>query len=425
LLHVGTAPVAGQPILFTVAGANSASGSFTTDATGHATFSYPGTNLLGGIDTVTACYDSNANGTCESSEEIATATVNWTAEQILVRAVNISATEGMPLTGVLVATVSDPDTASTASEYSAQIEWGDGSTSSGTIAGGGGSFFVTGNHTYAEEGTYTTKVTVTDIDNPANTSSDGRPATVVDAILAPTGITPPGVSSEAYSVVATFLDTNPLATAADFTATIAWGDGTTSSGTVSGSGSSYTATGSHFYTAITGYFVKVHVADDGGSTVDQTTVVQVLGTPCLTKSIFRWHDSANGGGWSAGMSPNCTTGKVTFVPGSIPDSSVNPGTTVSVGYDFSLPGNKSTVTVVVGTPHAAVFKLRCPSTPTITPFAVLLPSLAYPVSGNSWVPSANPNSPLTYQANFTVPDVCGGGKVLLTDGSLILGVSIF
>ncbi|PYT10450.1 MAG: hypothetical protein DMF51_18390, partial [Acidobacteria bacterium] len=418
-------PVAGKQILFSASGANTAARSGTTDGTGHVSCSYAGTNLLGGTDTVTACYDLDNSGTCDSSEETTTATVLWIGEKIIIRPLPISAAEGMPFTGALVATFSDPDTAATASEYSAVIEWGDGSMSSGTISGGSGSFFVTGDHTYVDEGSYTTKVTVTDIDNSDNTASGSAKATVVDVILIPTGITPPGNSSEAYTVTASFIDTNPLATATDFTATIDWGDSTTSTGTVTGSGISYSVTGSHVYTSTTGFIVKVHVADDGGATVDQTTAVQVLGAPCLSKSVFRWHYSANGGFWSAGMSPDCTTGLVGFAPGSIPNSIANPGTTVNVGYDFSLPGNKSTVTVVVGAPHFAAFSLRCASTPTVTPFAVPLTSQAYTVTGNGWTPNANPKSPLTYQASFTVPNVCGGDKVLLTDGAFFVRVSIF
>jgi hypothetical protein len=423
-LHVGTAPLAGKSILFSVSGANSLSKTVMTDAGGDAILSYPGTNIAGGTDVVTACYDSDNSGTCDAEEQTATATVSWIAEQIIVRATAVFATEGQPFTGVAVATLSDPDTASTASEYSATIAWGDGATSAGTISGGGGSFIVQGSHTYAEEGTYTTTVTVVDVDDTANTASDSNKATVGDAILAPAGITPAGNSSEAYTVAASFIDINPLATAADFTATIDWGDGTTSPGTVNGSGSFYTASGSHFYKVTTGYFVKVHVADDGGSTVDQTTVVQVLGSPCAMKSLWRWHDSANGGNWSGSLSPDCTTGVVKFTPGSVSDAVAGPGTTVTVGYDFSLPGNKSTVTVVYGSPFA-VFELTCLDGTNVTPFAAPLPSQAYAVNNGAWIPSANPNDPLTYQASFTVPDICGGGKVRLTKGTMIFRVSIF
>jgi predicted alpha-1,2-mannosidase len=55
----------------------------------------------------------------------------------------------------------------TADAFTAQIAWGDGSTSQGTIAAGDlGSFTVRGNHTYAVAGYYQPKVTVTDKQGP-------------------------------------------------------------------------------------------------------------------------------------------------------------------------------------------------------------------------------------------------------------------
>ena len=59
----------------------------------------------------------------------------------------------------------DPDPAGTASEYTASIDWNDGSTSAGAIKAathGGTHFEVTGCHTYAAPGTYTVTTTVTD-----------------------------------------------------------------------------------------------------------------------------------------------------------------------------------------------------------------------------------------------------------------------
>ncbi len=47
-----------------------------------------------------------------------------------------------------IAVFEEPDTADTASEFSATIVWGDGTTSSGTINGGNGLFFVTASHSY-------------------------------------------------------------------------------------------------------------------------------------------------------------------------------------------------------------------------------------------------------------------------------------
>jgi hypothetical protein len=96
----------------------------------------------------------------------------------------ISATGGFSFVGVTgtpvsgtVATFTDPDTAATASEYSASIKWGDGNESTGTISGSSGSFSVSGEHTYSSAGSYTITVTITDVDNESNT------ATVTDSAL--------------------------------------------------------------------------------------------------------------------------------------------------------------------------------------------------------------------------------------------------
>jgi hypothetical protein len=77
---------------------------------------------------------------------------------------------------VPVATFTDSDTAAPLSQLSATINWGDGTTPlpAGVIAGSGGSYTVTGTHTYAANGTYgPVVVTITDADASA-------PVTVTD-----------------------------------------------------------------------------------------------------------------------------------------------------------------------------------------------------------------------------------------------------
>jgi hypothetical protein len=83
------------------------------------------------------------------------------------------------------------------------------------------------------------------------------------------------MSALAYSgPVATFTDANPGATTADFTATINWGDGTTSSGTVSGpTGGPFTVSGTHTYPSsgtFNTYTISTSISDDGGSTAATT-----------------------------------------------------------------------------------------------------------------------------------------------------------
>src|ERR1700733_660433 len=72
---------------------------------------------------------------------------------------SFKATPGNALGGT-VATISDPDTSDTANDFRAQIDWGDGSNSPGTVAGANGSFSVTASHAYAGDGTYPISVDV-------------------------------------------------------------------------------------------------------------------------------------------------------------------------------------------------------------------------------------------------------------------------
>jgi hypothetical protein len=78
------------------------------------------------------------------------------------------------------------------------------------------------------------------------------------------------------AVVATFTDPGA---AGSYTATITWGDGLTSTGTIiANGGGSFTVSGSHSYAAEGRYTVSVSIADPGGSTVNVTTISHVART---------------------------------------------------------------------------------------------------------------------------------------------------
>lgn len=68
--------VSGGDILFTVTGANTATGKATTNASGVASFTYSGTAK--GDDTITGCYDVDKNGTCDTGEPLASVNATWT-----------------------------------------------------------------------------------------------------------------------------------------------------------------------------------------------------------------------------------------------------------------------------------------------------------------------------------------------------------
>ncbi len=74
---------------------------------------------------------------------------------------NVSATAGQQFSGQ-VASFTDADPADAPGDYSAQVNWGDGASSPGTVSASGGGFTVAGSHTYASAGSYTISVTIKD-----------------------------------------------------------------------------------------------------------------------------------------------------------------------------------------------------------------------------------------------------------------------
>jgi hypothetical protein len=200
-------------------------------------------------------------------------------EAITATGATFGATEGVTFTGT-VATFTDPDRASTAAEYSATIDWGDGTQPTpGTISGQGGQFTVSGTHTYAEQGTYSVTITITDVDNRNNNATVISRARVSDAQLSSTCATMP-VSTQTYAGrTAMFTDQSSTGTLNDFSATIDWGDGSTSAGTIAGGpgNTPYTVSGTHTYASTGTFLISTTIADVGGSS---TT------TPACSVTIF-------------------------------------------------------------------------------------------------------------------------------------------
>lgn len=184
----------------------------------------------------------------------------------------ISATEGASFSGA-VASFKDPDGSAKASDYSASINWGDGSTSPGTITGSPSKFTVSGSHPYAEEGSFTATVTITDKDGSGNNATVHDKATVADAALKATGVKPSLSGTTASGTVATFTDADPKGAVSDYTASINWGDGTTTTGTVSKGTSGFKVSGSHNYGKSGTFTIKTTIKDAGGSTATATTTI--------------------------------------------------------------------------------------------------------------------------------------------------------
>jgi hypothetical protein len=180
--------------------------------------------------------------------------VGYNARDYLLRAVPSSAVEGQALAaGIQVAIITGPATAQS-TDYTAQVDWGDGETSTATIAAlGTGQFSVraTKPDPYAEEGTYTITVTATGPgDDP--TPSATTTATVANASLRATAVSFFALASTPFTgqVIATLADTGPAEPASGYQVAIDWGDNNaldTSTGQVETSGGGLVVVASHMY----------------------------------------------------------------------------------------------------------------------------------------------------------------------------------
>lgn len=205
----------------------------------------------------------------------ATAQVTSTAHVasgLAVTAVSFSVPEAAPFNGT-VATFSDADTTKTPASFTTSINWGDGTPpTAGTVTGGSGSFTVTGQHTYADEGSFTFTVTVSEVGPGGATATATGSATVseADRLSGAPVVVSAQVGVPFTGAVATFTDADTANLAGDFAAVIDWGDATTSAGTVAGGGGSFTVSGTHTYAATGVFNVTVTLDDDPPGTATAT-----------------------------------------------------------------------------------------------------------------------------------------------------------
>ncbi|HEX7447899.1 MAG TPA: DUF4214 domain-containing protein, partial [Pirellulales bacterium] len=166
-----------------------------------------------------------------------------------------------------VATFTDADPNDAPTDYTTSIDWGDGSTSTGTVAVAANGFNASGSHTYAEDGAHAVVVTI--IDAGGSTASSTGTATVTEPSIVPSPVSIVGHERLALDnvTVATFQHGNGAEPASGFTATIQWGDGTSSTGAISESGNVYTVVGSHTYLDEQSVPVVVQINDDASSAV--------------------------------------------------------------------------------------------------------------------------------------------------------------
>ena len=331
-----------------------------------------------GYDAVGLTAGTVINQTGTTSKETYRGVAMFGTTDLTGSATAVTANEGTAATNVQVATFTDPDdttTAEPASNYTVTIKWGDGSTSAGTVTAGtpgagGTTYTVTGTHTYGEDtaigSSYPVTVTINDQSWPANLILTTT-ATVADATTPFNDITVTGVAptvtngimeaTSFTSTVATFTDPIDFGGSPDpatnYTATINWGDGTSSAGTIAlASGSptawpnaaKYTVTGTHTYAedTITPYTITVTVSSTESD--DQNAV----GTTTATVLDCGGPNDITGSGSVTAVEGTAFTGTVvTFTDPYSNGGAASPATTYSamINWGDGSPATAGTVTL--------------------------------------------------------------------------------
>ena len=281
-----------------------------------------------------------------------------------------------------------------ASDFTATIDWGDGSPpTSGTVASGfpgsfygisptgpANLFYASGGHTYATAGTFDVAVTLTD--QFGHSSTESTPIQVVAGPLAVTGVIAPPIGptqDASVSFQGSLTDFQGTVAGRTYSATIDWGDGSPPTdvpvgpfGSLPGGGSTGPATfgipslpgggstgpatfnivaGSHAYTQAGDYTARVSVADNQGDSAELTTTFQASAAPAFGLNLSYGMGGAAAGDpipvmplasittLAAGASASDFTATVDWGDGSAPTA----GTVVADDPDPIQPGRTFTV----------------------------------------------------------------------------------
>jgi probable HAF family extracellular repeat protein len=155
---------------------------------------------------------------------------------------------------------------------SAIIDWGDGTTSHGTLSASGNDLLVSGSHKYAKQGYFPTRISLSDASGPLGQATG-------EAVVADTKFTLAPVAISAFSGVpfsgkiATLTDVPSGDVAADFNVSINWGDGTTSAGTLQTTAAGkYDVHGSHTWATPGTKSVVITVTERGSASGQGHTI---------------------------------------------------------------------------------------------------------------------------------------------------------
>ena len=240
------------------------------------THAYTGTSSATYTASVTVLSVGGSTSTANTTVTVETSTV-------VTQAFPIVGTEGVALSNIVVATYSDTggQASPIGSNYTAMIDWGDTTTSAGSIVAlGGNNFEVTGTHTYALGGNYPVSISINSLlpnfVSPTSIATSQASIAWVPAVAS--SVTFNATEEVQFSgTVAAFTSpslTTPLPVS-DYLATINWGDGSSpTQGLITGVEGGYIVNGIHTYSHAPSassfvYPVVVSIQDTVGHTTAQ------------------------------------------------------------------------------------------------------------------------------------------------------------
>ena len=146
-------------------------------------------------------------------------------QTITASATTFSGVEGEDVAGTTIGSFTDANSLASANDFGVSIDWGDGSgldTQTGAITEISGTFFVSGDHTYAHAGTYNPTFTITGAGGGGDQATSE--ADIANAAMdgSANDFTATEGTATSSQVIASFTDANALASAGDFNATINW-----------------------------------------------------------------------------------------------------------------------------------------------------------------------------------------------------------
>jgi hypothetical protein len=205
----------------------------------------------------------------------------------------VAANQAQSITGVQVATFtdSDPDVSYSASNYTAEIDWGDGSPdSTGTIVSDGdddNGYIVSGNHEFTSAGTFYSTVSILSKDG--RTAAGSGEADIAGLVVTGEQVTALQGNSTGTQTVADFTDSDPDAvgnTSTDYHASINWGDGSSpTAGTITSDGEDdggFIVTGSHTFSVAGNYTPTITVTENADGRIGVASGIANIDVPSVT-----------------------------------------------------------------------------------------------------------------------------------------------